>query len=75
MQRVTITWTRYHTRFHLRYRMFSLRFAWFWAICKVLPRVSDHVFKKIISTHSFYKYDDNTLQIAPNHAKIRENIW
>ena len=42
MQRVKITRTRYH----MRYRTFSLRFAWFWAICNGLPRVTVKFIKK-----------------------------
>ena len=44
VQRVTITSTSYHTRYHT----FSLRLAWFVAICNALPRVTVKFIKKYI---------------------------
>ena len=44
MQRVTITSTRYLTRYHT----FPLSLAWFGAICYGLPRVAVKFLKKYI---------------------------
>ena len=34
-----------------------------------------HFFKKNINVHFFIQFDSNAVQIAPNHAKLRENAW
>ena len=69
--------TRYHMRYHMRYRIFSLRFAWFWAICNALPGVTVTFLKKNMNIYFFINLmvtRGNALQIAPNHAKLRENV-
>ena len=74
MQRVAITLMRYHTR----YRTFSLRFAWFWAICNGLPRVTVKFINKYIYTTFLEKLTitrGNPLQIAQNQENLRKNIW
>ena len=65
MQRVTLSWTRYRT--------FSLRFSWFWAICNRLPRVTVKFIKKIyilLFQKKLTVIRGNALQIAQNQANL-----
>ena len=58
------------------YHIFSLTFSWFWTICNALQRVTIIFF--IINTYIFINLmvtRCNVLQIAPNHVKLRENVW
>ena len=55
MQRVIRTSICYHTR----YRIFSLRFAWFWAICSGLLCVNVNFLLQKILVHIFYKFNGN----------------
>ena len=73
MQCITMTWTRYHTHYY----KFSLRFAWFSAICNRLPRVTVIFLKKVMYIYFFIDLKvtrGNPLQIAQNQANLRENV-
>ena len=73
MQRITITLTCYHMRYHT----FSLSLAWFGVICNALPRVSVTFTKKMYISIFFKKLTvtrGNPLQIAQNQANLRENV-
>ena len=71
------TWISHNAmRYQTRYRIFSLRFAWFWAICNALPPVTINCFKRIL-IYIFISLTvtrANPLQIAPNYTKLRENV-
>ena len=73
MQRITITLTCYHMRYHT----FSFSLAWFGVICNALPRVSVTFTKKMYISIFFKKLTvtrGNPLQIAQNQANLRENV-
>ena len=73
MQRITITLTCYHMRYHT----FSFSLAWFGVICNALPRVSVTFTKKMYISIFFKKLTvtrGNSLQIAQNQANLRENV-
>ena len=60
MQRVTARVTVYFLRDLPGFRLFATRYH--------------HFFKKLL-IYIFHKFDGNAFQIAPNHAKLRENVW
>ena len=78
------TWIGYNA---MRYHNFStlphalphifLRFNWFWTICNGLPRITVNLLKKYLYIFfmNLTAMCINVLQIAPNHAKLRENLW
>ena len=76
--RIGLYVTCYHSfSYHMRYRIFSLRFSWFWTICNALPRVTIIFFKKNINIYFFINFTVmrcSALEIAPNHAKLRVNV-
>ena len=56
MKRITLSWTRYHTR----YRKFSLKFSRFYTICNELPRITNKSVKNIYVLYFFKENDSNT---------------
>ena len=91
MQSVTITSTRYHTRYHIftpsltwlgynatfydNFNVLPYKFSMVWGYFQRINTHCRQIYKKNISMLKKPAARNNALQIAQNQANIRENIY